>query len=87
MIQGLINHHGKIYIGTSAGSIIAGPKLPDYLLDLGEEIIDDELPGATGFGFVNFIIIPHWRSEGFKNLCLKSRLSKIFQKDQHPLLK
>lgn len=86
LVRDFVNNQGKIYIGTSAGSIIAGPRLLDYLLDLGEENIDDKLIGAEGFNFVDFIILPHWGSEGFKDLYLKSNLNKIYKKNQYPLL-
>lgn len=36
LVQDLIYKDNKIYIGTSAGSIITGPKCPDYLLDRDE---------------------------------------------------
>ncbi len=86
VVRDLVINKNKIYIGTSAGSIIAGPKLPEYLLDLGEENVDEKLIEGEGYGFVNFIVLPHWGSDAFKDLYLKSRLSKIYQKDQHPLL-
>ena len=38
IIKDLILNKGKIYIGTSAGSIIAGPKLHDYLIKENENI-------------------------------------------------
>lgn len=72
---------GKIYIGTSAGSIIAGPKLPDYFSDEGYQ-----LENTNGYGFVNFILVPHWGSEHFKDRYLNERLKTIYKKDQVPLL-
>ena len=43
---------GKTYIGTSAGSIIAGPKLPIYL-EAAEAIT---LDNYDAFGFINIIL-------------------------------
>ena len=72
---------GKIYIGTSAGSIIAGPMLPDYFSE--EEA---ELKNKNGYGFVNFTILPHWGSEDFKERYLGERLKVVYKNDQVPLL-
>src|SRR3989344_2521676 len=72
---------GKIYIGTSAGSIIAGPRLPDYFADE-----DAELENNDGYGFVNFTLLPHWGSEDFKERYLGERLKIVYKDDQVPLL-
>lgn len=72
---------GKIYIGTSAGSIIAGPIVQDYLLD--EEI---KLKDNIGYNFVNFTILPHWGSENFKDKYLGGRLKIAYKESQVPLL-
>lgn len=72
---------GKTYIGTSAGSIIAGPRLPDYF--------DDEMPGLTdrtGFNFVNFTLVPHWGSPDFKDRYLGERIKTVYHVTQNPLL-
>ena len=83
LIQDLVYKEGKTYIGTSAGSIITGPKCPDYLLDQDEVFgIEDQ----KGYGFVNFTILPHWGSEDFKNKYLKGRLEIAYKKDQIPLI-
>lgn len=74
---------GKTYIGTSAGSIIAGQKCPDYLLRKNETL---ELEGKEGFGFVNITILPHWGSPDFRDKYLGSRLAMAYQQDQVPLL-
>ena len=81
VIKDLIKNKGKIYIGTSAGSIIAGPRLPDYFSD--EEA---ELENNNGYDFVNFTIVPHWGSEKFKERYLGERLKIVYKEDQVPLL-
>lgn len=83
LIKDLVNDKGKIYIGTSAGSIITGPICPDYLLSE-EEVIG--LEGQRGYGFVDFTILPHWGSKDFKDLYLKDRLSMAYKTDQVPLI-
>lgn len=83
LVKDLINKEGKIYIGTSAGSIITGPKCPDYLLST-EEVI--EIENQRGYEFVNFTILPHWGSENFREKYLTNRLQIAYKKDQVPLL-
>lgn len=74
---------GRVYIGSSAGSIITGPKLPDYLINANEI---QELKSKRGFCFVNFTIIPHWGSKDFKELYLNKRLKIAYKKNQVPFL-
>lgn len=74
---------GKTYIGTSAGSIITGKKCPDYLLRKDEVL---ELEGKDGYGFVNFTVLPHWGSEGFRQKYIGSRLEMAYSEQQVPLL-
>jgi dipeptidase E len=81
LVQELVKGRGKTYIGTSAGSIIAGPKLPDYFLEEGTKPED-----TNSYGFVNFTIAPHWGSEGFRDKYLGGRLEIAYRKDQVPIL-
>lgn len=81
LIKELIQNKRKVYIGTSAGSIIAGPKLPDYFS--GEEA---ELENENCYGFVNFTLVPHWGSEDFKERYLGERLKIAYRDNQVPLL-
>lgn len=83
LVKDFIRNKGKIYIGTSAGSIIAGPKLPDYISDQVEEL---ELENKGGYGFVNFTLVPHWGSEDFKERYLGERLRIAYKDDQVPLI-
>lgn len=81
-IHELIEVHGKAYIGTSAGSIITGSKLPEYFFD--DESKDPEK--YKGYGFVNFTLFPHWGRKDFRKKYLDSRLEMAFREDQIPLL-
>ena len=83
LVKELIQNKGKIYIGTSAGSIIAGPKIPDYLTD-GDEAI--KLESKEGYGLVNFTVVPHWGSESFKKRYLGKRLKIAYKEHRAPLL-
>lgn len=83
LIKDLVYKEEKIYIGTSAGSIIAGQKCPDYLLEENETV---EIENVNGYGFVNFTILPHWGSEHFKEKYLEGRLAIAYKVNQVPLL-
>ena len=72
---------GKPYIGTSAGSIIAGPYLPEYFIDEEPELTD-----RSCLGFVNFTMVPHWGSPDFREEYLGGRLEKVYTTTQDPLL-
>lgn len=69
--------NGKPYIGTSAGSIIAakdiGPTRELESLDLSLE-----LKNTQGLNLVDFIVLPHWGSEGFRDSYLKHELNQIY---------
>lgn len=82
-VKVLVNEKSKTYIGTSAGSIICGPKCPDYLLEATDERNTEK---QKGFELVTFTMVPHWGSEYFKDLYLKGRLEIAYRADQVPLL-
>ena len=81
LIRELIEGAGKTYIGTSAGSIIAGPRLMEY--HQREGIV---LPSRDAYGLVHFTVIPHWGSEGFKEKYLGGRIAMIYTEEQVPLI-
>lgn len=83
VVQDMVINQGKIYIGTSAGSIICGEKCPDYLLD---EALHSSEMNRNGYGLVNFTILPHWGSTDFKEKYLDKRLGIAYRVDQEPLL-
>ncbi|OGJ20304.1 hypothetical protein A3K73_06825 [Candidatus Pacearchaeota archaeon RBG_13_36_9] len=58
---------GGIYIGSSAGSIIASP---DISVRLEEDVkeYEEKLKTFEAFNLVDFITYPHWASEFFKEL-------------------
>lgn len=83
LVKELVQKKGKIYIGTSAGSIIAGPKLLDY-----HKTDEVKLENRIAYGLVNFTVVPHWGSEEFRKKYLdpEERMKIIYKKDQVPLL-
>lgn len=85
VVRDLVLNQGKTYIGTSAGSIIAGPDTyPTYRLD--DASLAPQLDGFKGFDLVNFCILPHWGSEHFKALYLNKRLEHAYHDKQIPLI-
>jgi len=69
IVIGLVKK-GVIYVGSSAGSVLAGP---DLTL---ETYVEDEkdtpkLNSYTGLGLVNFLIQPHWSEEFLRDKYLK----------------
>lgn len=83
VVKDLVLNQGKTYIGTSAGSIIAGKKCPDYLLNPDETLAIENM---NGYGFVNFTVIPHWGSKYFRELYLQGRLEIAYRDDQVPFI-
>jgi dipeptidase E len=68
---------GKIYIGSSAGSLVAGPDIyPSYRLDNVKKALN--LKGYEGLGLVDFVVFPHWGSKDFRNLYLNKRLAHAY---------
>lgn len=71
---------GKIYIGTSAGSIIAGANiLPTRNLEKFNRI--PKLESYEGLGFVNFVIMAHWGSKSFKERYVNERMEQGYTED------
>lgn len=81
VIRKLILEDGKVYIGTSAGSIIAGPRLTDYLAIDAPDITD-----TTAYGLVNFTLVPHWGDADFRERYLERRLPIAYHEKQVPLI-
>ena len=50
---------GMVFISTSAGSIIAGPNISSADRP-GKTAKDYGLTSTTGFGLVNYVVMPHW---------------------------
>jgi dipeptidase E len=76
---------GKIYISTSAGSIIAGPKLPEYLMEL-DDPLETGMENKNAYGLVDFVILPHWGSDNFRDRYLNTRLNIAYDHPDQPYL-
>lgn len=76
---------GKIYIGSSAGSIVASPNI-EITRKLETKIYEKQLKNFTGFGLVDFIVLPHWGSKYFKGLYLNHRLDFAYKPENKIIL-
>jgi len=61
----LVNQ-GKIYIGVSAGSIMAGPNIEIAGWGIDGDKNDVDLKDLTGFNFTNIAIFPHFEKDKHK---------------------
>lgn len=63
---GLLNEaleRGVIYIGTSAGSILAGPSIEIAQNDFANDPNNTALTDFAALGLVDFAIFPHWQDD------------------------
>ncbi|TSC66064.1 MAG: dipeptidase E [Candidatus Berkelbacteria bacterium Gr01-1014_85] len=72
--------NGMPYIGSSAGSMIAGPNI--HPLRHLERDHFPTLDGYEGLGLIDFVIFPHWGRDDFKDLYLVRRM-KYNYNDQY----
>jgi len=76
---------GKIYIGSSAGSIIASPDIWSAR-NLDNLEVSDQLKDYRGLSLVDFLIFPHWGSEHFKERYLDQKLEMAYPGDNKIIL-
>lgn len=69
---------GKIYIGTSCGSIIMAPDMAPALNITDIKDCPEPITDFAGFGIVDFLPMPHWGSTDFKELYLGERKDKMY---------
>lgn len=85
IVRELVLKKGKTYIGTSAGSIMAGPDISPYNQFENLKFAPD-LKGFIGLNLVNFVVFPHWGDEYFRAKYLKNRMEFSYKDDQYPLI-
>lgn len=69
---------GKIYIGSSAGSLVAGPNIePSRNLDNVKKA--PYLKSFNGMNLVDVVVLPHWGSDAFRELYLNQRLAHAYK--------
>ncbi|KKU46757.1 MAG: Peptidase E [Microgenomates group bacterium GW2011_GWC2_46_7] len=73
---------GVIYIASSAGSVIVGPDISSASRP-GKEPKEYGLTSTTGFGLVNFVVMPHWGAPEKKEAYLNYKIPNSYHED-HP---
>lgn len=76
---------GVIYIGSSAGSVVAGPSI-EVVKNLDPIEKAPNLKGFAGLGIVDFTVLPHWGSQSFKEQYLTSRLEQAYSLEHKLIL-
>ena len=76
---------GKIYIGSSAGSLIAGPDI--YPVRFADDIkMAPKLKDYKGFRLVDFMVLPHWGHDDFKKAYLGGLIKSIYNNEHKTIL-
>lgn len=73
-------NQGMVYIGTSAGSVIAGPSIEPVRQD-SRAMLAPDLVGTEGFNLVNFVVMPHWGQSKRRELFNSYRLNHIYNEE------
>lgn len=77
--------NGGVYIGSSAGSIVAGPDIwPVRQLDTKEKA--KKIDGYKAMGLVDIVVLPHWGSETFKKRYLGKQIAQNYTTDHKQIL-
>jgi dipeptidase E len=76
---------GLIYIGSSAGSVIASPNI-EPVLGLDNVELAPDIKGYAGYDLVNACVLPHWGSDNFKNRYLENTVDQIFKEKGNVLI-
>lgn len=78
---------GKPYIGCSSGSMIMGPEVsPARNILETSELDDPQNFDTTGFGIVDFLVLPHWGSEDFREPYMKGKFEYIYNENNKLVL-
>lgn len=76
---------GGNYIGSSAGSIIAGPDI-SISRRLERKPFRRKLAGCEGFGLVDFVTLPHWGEKSCERFYLTERMKLVYRCDEKIIL-
>ncbi|MBY0110764.1 peptidase E [Patescibacteria group bacterium] len=75
---------GKIYIGQSAGAIVAAPEISAaHRSDM--EAHAPNIEGYAALNLVPFIVLPHWGSERSRAIYFTERLPRAYSEDCTPI--
>jgi dipeptidase E len=76
---------GGIYIGSSAGSVAAGPDI-SVIKQFDSPKKARRLKTFRGMGVVDFVTLPHWGSEYYKKKYLHEGLEEAYKNEQKYIL-
>jgi dipeptidase E len=77
--------NGGVYIGSSAGSVAAGPSIYNTrYLDALEKAPD--IKGYEGLNLTDISVLPHWGSASFKDRYMTERLAQNYNTEQKIIL-
>ena len=85
VIRDLILNQGKVYIGSSAGSLIAAPDIAPAA-NIDDIAKAPSLKDYKAFNLVDTVVLPHWGSERFRKLYMKTRLEKSYSTNNKIIL-
>lgn len=71
---------GMVYISESAGSIVMGPDIAANSRP-GKSLENYDLPNSSGFGLVNFAILPHWGQASKKEDYFAHKIPQAYKED------
>ncbi len=75
---------GFLYIGSSAGSVVAGKDI-DTAKDADDPALAPDLQSTKGLGLVDLLVLPHWGNEHFQAAWMKT-MPAIYAKEDKLLL-
>lgn len=76
---------GKCFIGSSAGSIVAGPDV--YAArEPGELELAPKIQGFNGLNITDIVVQPHWGSDSFRDYYLKEIMINSYTPDYKMIL-
>lgn len=77
LLKDFVLNQDKIYIGSSAGSVFAGPDIKP-VFELDDVTKAPNIKGCEGAQLVDFVVLPHWGSDKFKEKYLNRRVENNF---------
>lgn len=82
LIRDKVINEGKIYIGSSAGSIVAAADIsPTKRLD--DDLETPDLENTSGLNIVDHLVLPHWGSNSFRDVYLSDRIKEVYNDNNH----
>lgn len=87
VIRPLLAQEQLVYVGTSAGSVVAGPTLRGFDLVDEPDVIVPRYSGEViwdGLGLIDFTIVPHYESDNPEIASAIRRVTTAIEDNQQP---